>query len=72
MSKLGNKSICGRCEWYDYAQSTDTHYCAAFPPYSPFNGIPEKYKSGEAKHLQIDKGQKIDVCFEDKEPYPKL
>lgn len=72
MSKLSKKSICGRCEWYDYAQSTDTHYCAAFPPYAPYNGIPDKYITGEEKHLQIDKGQLLDVYFEDKEPFPKL
>ena len=70
MSKLGNKSICGKCLHLDYVNGK--HCCAAFPPFPPYNGIPEKYTSGEEKHLQVDEGQEGDFVFWDKDPYPKL
>lgn len=67
MAKLGNKSICGKCLHLMY--DNGVHWCAAFfPP----KGIPEKYTSGEEKHLQVDEGQEGDFVFWDKDPYPKL
>lgn len=72
MSKLGNKSICGKCEWHEYSQTADVHCCPAFPPCPPYGGIPEKYTSGKEKHLQIEEGQAVDVFFKEKAIMPIL
>lgn len=72
MSKLGNKSICGKCEWHEYLQERGVHYCFAFPWFPPYNGIPEKYVSGTEEHRQIDEEQAGDVCFTEKVILPKL
>lgn len=47
-------SLCMMCKHFD----SDNFNCSAFP-----DGIPNKYLSGEEKHLQVDKEQENGFIF---------
>jgi len=62
MSDLRKKSICRKCKNLEYSRGI--YCCGAFPPFPPFNGIPDKFLFGEAEHRQVDEGQFSNVVYE--------
>lgn len=48
------KSLCMTCKHFD----SYNYSCAAFP-----NGIPDKYLSGDEKHLKVDDDQTGDFIY---------
>lgn len=54
-NKLSDMSLCKDCELHEYKNGI--HSCVAFPPFPPYNGIPEIYLTGAEKHLNPIEGQ---------------